>query len=333
MPGPAAQSEGARKAAALLLAMGKPLADKVLKYFSDAEMRGLVGTMVTLGPVPREVVDELVTEVAIAFDEPLQVRGSPEDVERLLTGIVPPEQLSDMIAGPRSTALRPVWADLTGMTDSALSRLLAAGHPQIAAYILAKTTAATAADVLRPLAPPVRTELVRRVLAMKPVTKVAQSILEQHLRHELAAKVTTESGPPVHARVAGIINKMERQQMDEVLSDLNSKRPKDAKAVKGLLFSFEDIERLSPADRVKLFDGVPNDRTILALQGVTAALKENVLAAVSARARRMIEQELGDGANASVPEIAKARRLIADHALEMAERGLIQISNDDEPAE
>jgi hypothetical protein len=34
-----------------------------------------------------------------------------------------------------------------------------------------------------------------------------------------------------------------------------------------------------------------------------------------------------------VPEIAKARRLIADHALEMAERGLIQISNDDEPVE
>jgi flagellar motor switch protein FliG len=320
------QIDGTKKAAALLLAMGKPLADRLLKYFSEAEIQSLVETMTKLGSVPRGIVDDLVDEIAAAVEAGADIRGSSEDAEQLLAGILTPEQLASIMTNVRSQGQRSVWTQLADVPEPTVTQYLAREHPQIAAFVLAKAGPNMAAAVLRQSTSSIRTELVRRVLAIRPVTELAQGILEHSMRDELLVKISKETGPPVHSRVADIINKMERQQMEEVLNDLESKRPKDAKVVKGLLFTFDDIARLSAADRVKLFDGVPVDRTILALQGAPPALKEFILASVSSRSRRMIEQEVAGGGNAPPRDVLKARRLIADLALELAERGQIEIA-------
>jgi flagellar motor switch protein FliG len=320
------QIDGTKKAATLLLAMGKPLADRLLKYFSESEMKSLVESMARLGSVPRGVVDGLVDEVVAAVEIGADIRASSDDAEQLLAGIVTPEQLASIMVNVRGPGQRSVWSQLADVPEPTVTQYLVKEHPQIAAFVLAKAGSNMAAAVLRQAAGAVRTELVRRVLAIRPVTELAQRILEHSMRDDLLVKVSKDTGPPVHSRVADIINKMDRQLMEEVLNDLESKRPKDAKVVKGLLFTFDDIARLSPADRVKLFDGVPVDRTILALQGAPPALKEFILASVSSRSRRMIEQEVAGGGNAPPREVLKARRLIADLALELAERGQIEIA-------
>lgn len=325
--------DGTRKVAALLLAMGKPMADRVLKYFSETEMRHVVEMAVNLDAVPRLAIEKLVEEVAAAIELGADIRGSPNEAEQLLAGLVPPEQLASIMSSLRPDNQHSVWPRLAEMPEPTVSQYLAKEHPQVAAAILSKAGSAMAAAVLRQLPGPARTEVVRRVLAMRPVTQAAQALLEQGIQDELLVKVSKDTGPPVHARVADIINKMERQQMDEVLSDLEQRRPKDAKLVKGLLFTFDDIARLTPPNRVKLFDGVPAERTILALQGATPVMRELVLSSVSSRSRRMIEQEVASGANTPPREIMKARRAIADLALELAERGQIEIAQQDDPPE
>lgn len=196
----------------------------------------------------------------------------------------------------------------------------------MAAFVLSRAGGGVSAAVLRQAPSLARSEIVRRILAMRPTSETAVELLEAALREDLLVKMMKDSGPPVHARVADIINKMDRQQMDEVLSDLESRRPKDAKLVRGLLFTFDDIVKLTSADRIKLFDGVPVERIILALHGAGADLRELVLASVSTRSRRMIEQEMSGGASPPTREVAKAKRAIADLVLEMAERGLIDIA-------
>ena len=321
---------GTRKVAALLLAMGKPLADRVLKHFSDPEIRRVVETTVRLGSVPRDKVEAFADEMAAAFERGADVRASADDVEGLLTGVVSADLIASLMSGFRADTQRSVWLRLGDIPETNLHQFLTKEHPQIAALILAKAGPTQAATALRLAPAAMRAELVRRILAMRPVTDTAQTIAEEGVRDELLVKISKEMGPPVHSRIADIINKMDRQQMEEVLSDLELRRPKDAKLVKGLLFTFDDISRLSSADRVKLFDAVPVERTIMALQGASAALREQVLASVSSRSRRMIEQEISGGASLPARDITKARRLIADHALELAERGQIDIAQQEE---
>lgn len=317
---------GRARVAALLLTMGKPLADKVLQYFDEDEVREIAATTATLGAVSRQSIEKLVAEMSEALEAGGEVHGSWNEVELLLAGVVPSEKLAVIMAGLRKDDGTSVWTRLNDLPEPTISQYLLREHPQVAAFVLSRAGGGVSAAVLRQAPGQTRSEIVRRILAMRPTTETAVGLLEKALREDLLIRVTKESGPPVHARVADIINKMDRQQMEEVLTDLENLRPKDAKLVKGLLFTFDDIAKLSVADRVKLFDSVPVERTILALHGAGAELRELVLGSVSARSRRMIEQELSGGAAPPTREVAKAKRAIADLVLEMAERGLIDIA-------
>jgi len=75
---------------------------------------------------------------------------------------------------------------------------------------------------------------------------------------------------------------------------------------------------------------VPNDKTVLALKGTTAEFREVILSALSARVRRMVEQELNAGQQVAAKDVQAARRLITDLALEMAGRGEIEINAEEE---
>lgn len=319
---------GARKVAALLIAMGKPAAGRVLRHFSDSEIRRVVETMASMGVVSRDSLEEFVAEMAAAVERGADVRAGIENVEQLLGGIIQPEQLASIMSGLRGEQRRSVWARLAELPEKTIAQFILKEHPQTAAFVLSKTPPGTATAILAHVLPDMRAELMRRFIAMRPVKGSAAKLLETAIEKELFAEQAKDSGQAIHTRAADIMNRMEKHQIDEILSDLDQRRPKDAKLVKGLLFTFEDIANLSSADRVKLFDGVPSDTTILALQDAPAELRDLILSSVSSRARRMIEQEVAGASNIPAKEITRARRAIADLALELAERGIIDMGRE-----
>jgi flagellar motor switch protein FliG len=138
------------------------------------------------------------------------------------------------------------------------------------------------------------------------------------------------AGSDTHAKMADIINKMEREHMEDVLSSLASVRPKSAEILKGLLFTFDDIVKLSPKDRTTVFDQVPPDRVVLALKGTGDEFRKIVLSALSSRVRRMVEHELSSKEPSPHRDITDARRAITDLCLEMAGRGEIVINSEPE---
>ena len=93
-----------------------------------------------------------------------------------------------------------------------------------------------------------------------------------------------------------------------------------------MLFKFEDLLRLPPRAVTVLMDGIPVERTVLALQGADPALQDKVLSALSPRARRMAEAELQSPANVPQRDIAEARRAMVDSVLRLAAEGTIDIS-------
>lgn len=312
--------------AALLLAMGKPLASRLLKYFDAEDMKIVVKTASTLGNVPRGMLDKLIEEFADSFAIGSDVRGSMSEAEQLLEGVVPAEQYEDIMADVRGLSNQAIWMRLTELPENSVAAYLAKEHPQVTALVLSKTTPQCAASIIGQLPIGLRNEVMRRMLSIGHVMDHPLEVLEETLREDLLAKVSRGKGPNIHARIADIINKLERQQMDEVLESLHQHRPKEAKLVRGLLFTFDDIVKLSDGARTKLFDQVPVERTILALKGADPHLVNLILASASSRSRRMIEQELQSSAPVIAKEVVRARRAIADLALDLGEKGVIEIN-------
>ena len=85
---------------------------------------------------------------------------------------------------------------------------------------------------------------MRRMTNLRTVPEPATRILEKVLHDDLLVDVGRSSKADTNARIAEIINKMEREQMEDVLGSLAEVRPKEAEALRGMLFSFEDIIKL-----------------------------------------------------------------------------------------
>jgi flagellar motor switch protein FliG len=321
---------GRDKAAVLLLAMGKPLANRILKHFEEDEIKTVAETAAGLGTVPRSVMEEIISEFTEKIGVGSDLYSTLNEVEQLLSGVVSPERVAEIMQDLRGADKSSVWPRLAKMPDTPVANYLMKEHPQVAAFVLSQATPVTAAAVLEAMPGELRSELMRRMLTIKQVLDFPGEILENALHEELLHKAGAAAETNVHARIAGIINRMKKEHMDEVFAALNEFRPKEAEKVKGLLFTFDDILKLTPDAVAKLFDQVPPETVVLALTGADEKLTELILSALGSRSRRIIEQELAAGANPPQRDIEKARRSIADLVLQLSEKGLIDIHGDEE---
>ncbi|MGO4573387.1 flagellar motor switch protein FliG [Microvirga sp. 2TAF3] len=328
-PGPKVL-KGPERVAALLLAMGKPAASKVLKHFNSDEIRLVTKSAALLGQVTTNQIEALVDEFASNFSNGTDLVGNASEIEKLLSGILPPDQVSDIMNEVIGNANRNIWDRISSVSENVIAAYLMKEHPQTAALILSKVRPSCAAKVMAQMPQKLRNSLMRRMLSMKPVVDETMKNIEATLHEDFMTNFSKNAGADSHAKMADIINKMERDHMEDVLTDLAAVRPKSAEILKSLLFTFDDIIKLAPRDRTMLFDQIQTDRVVLALKGTGEEFRKIVLSALSSRVRRMVEHELGGKDPVPHRDVIEARRAITDAALEMAARGEIVINSENE---
>ena len=115
----------------------------------------------------------------------------------------------------------------------------------VATYILSRVDSATAGKVIACLSREMRNDLFCGLISPPILPEAAVAVLEETLREEL---VTASSQPPAgaqRARVAQLLNGLDDADVDDVMRRLNEVKPEDAKILQSMLFSFNDLPRLS----------------------------------------------------------------------------------------
>jgi flagellar motor switch protein FliG len=133
--------------------------------------------------------------------------------------------------------------------------------------------------------------------------------------------------------MADIINKLDRNHMEDVMQNLAAARQKTAEVLRKLMFTFDDIVELQPKARSVLFDKIPTELVVLALKGSDAAFRDSILSSLATRARRIVDSELASGGPALQRDVPKARRTIAGTALELASGGEIELNSSEDEDE
>lgn len=319
---------GPEKVAALLLAMGKPLASRLLKHFNPAELKLITRSAAALGAVSVQSLEALVEELAAQFSRGADLHGTVAEVESLLGGVLPPDQVAEIMSDVLGNSNSSTWVRLSALPEKDLAAYIAKEHPQTAALILTRLTSEAAAKTLALMPRDLRNALTRRMLALRPVSDATIRILETKLRDDLLLNSEREMGGRTQARLADILNRLSPEQADDMLTSLAEVKPEQAAVLRSKMFSFADIAKLSVEGRSTLFDKVSNDQMAVALRGSDEALQECVLSVLGARARRLVENELNTG-SASQKDIEAARKTISGLALDMIGRGEIELSTPD----
>lgn len=323
---------GPQKAAAILVAIGRPSASRLLKHFNADDLRKLAGHARTLEPIAPADFELLVKQFEDSFAEGAPVSEAAQRFEGLLREALPQDE-ADAVFEERvqpQLVQESVWVQLARLPVESLQDYLADQHPQIIAYIVSKLPSDMAARIFVGLPPQLRGAVVQRSLHIGNVAPTASGLLEDVLMRDLLGR--SDAGPVKahHGQIANIFNQLDRQEMEELMASLKDLSHDDISRIKAKLFNFEDIERLSQRARLLLFDEVQTEQIATALRGADASLQETILSSLSARGRRMVESELtAEQGNITSQNIADARRAIARIAIDLSERGIITLDSDE----
>ena len=292
-------------------------------------MRQITRSAADLGAVSASSIETLVEEFTSSFNEGADLVGSAGQAQQLLAGALTPEQVSAIMTDVLGNSSASVWDRISTLPEAALSEFLIYEHPQTSAFVLSRITTNAAAAVLMRLPPAARGDVAQRISTLRKVEDSTVHMLEGVLQNDLLNKSAAPAAEP-NRRLAEIINKMDREQMEEVLESIAVNKPEMAQSLRNLLFTFDDIVKLSVKARAILFEKAPPERVIMALKGKSPEFKEFVLSSMTNRARRMVEQELASSQSSPAREINKSRKLIADLVLELAAKGEIELHPDPE---
>ncbi|UVK47198.1 flagellar motor switch protein FliG [Mesorhizobium sp. AR07] len=320
----------AQKAAAILVAMGKPSASRLLKFFKQEELKALIEGARLLRTIPQSDLERIVAEFEAEFTEGAGLLDSADRMDTILNESLSPEEMS-AIMGDRKFEVAPegpppIWPELEKLEPARLGAFLAGEHPQTAAMVLSKLAPQTAAGVLLTLTKAARGEIIKRMVTMANVPDAAARIVENRLRSSVLTETSTKDTSAGQARVASVLNELDKPLLEEVMLDLEAAGTPDLDGVRARLFAFEDLPLLTQKARVLLFDGLSTELVTLALRGTPAGLAEAVLSAIGARSRRMIEAELGQGSD-GVPlaDITAARKTIVTTTIRLSREGAFEL--------
>ncbi|MBD9373875.1 flagellar motor switch protein FliG [Rhizobium sp. ARZ01] len=319
------------KAAAVLLAMGKPVAGKLLKFFTQGELQGIIAAAQNLRQIPPQELLELVNEFEDLFTEGAGLMDNAKMMESILEEGLTPDEVDGLLG--RRTAFQAyettIWDRLQDADAIFISRFLLKEHPQTIAYILSMMPSAFGAKVLLEVPEEIRADIINRTVNLKEASPKAAAIIENRVL-EMMDAFEAERNSPGSNKVAEMMNELEKNQVDELLASLETISTASVKKVRPKIFLFEDLLIMPQASRVSLFNDVAGDIITAALRGTSMELREAVLSSIGARQRRMIESDLASGDLGKPREVAIARRSITQEAIRLAAAGQIQLKEKDE---
>ncbi len=199
-------------------------------------------------------------------------------------------------------------------------------YPQTVAVVLSKVKSDHAGRVLSLLPESFSIEVVMRMLRMESVQREVLDGVEKTLRSEFMSNLARTSRRDSHEMMAEIFNSLDRQTESRFVSALEERNREAAERIKALMFTFDDLRRLSPVHIQVLLRNIEKDKLPLALKGASESLRDLFFANISERAGRMLLDDIASLGPVKLRDVDEAQASIVVLAKQLAASGEIEIS-------
>lgn len=320
-----------QRAAAIVLAIGKERAGRLISQFRKEELKGLVEAAKSLRNLAPPDLQQLATEFEKEFEIGAGLVDSPAMMDIILGQTLSPEEVKDLTE-KKSAQVAPVetgasiWAELHKVEPARLSAFLAEQSPIAVAFIIGRLSPEQTVEVLKGLDEKLRRPLFAHMLSLTSVPPVTINIIAGVVAEALELRGNGNGKDAENVlRVAEILNAVHRDDADRYIAEIAAATDTaKADTIRARMFRFGDVVKLDSAARTKIFDGLGSETIIAALSDSEEELRTAVLAAISQRMRRMVEAEL-ESARTPPDQIRRARRDIVQTVFRLAGDGEITL--------
>ena len=326
---------GLRKAAILLIQMGRDEAAKVLAHMRENEVEEITAEIVRLGSVETELADHVLTEFHdLATANKYAGQGGMDFARDLLEASLGRERAAEIVTR-LNTAFQDVpFGFLTQADPRQVLSFLQDEHPQTIALVLAHIPAAQASQILSGLSPDLQSDVAHRIAVMD---RTSPDIIRQ-VEATLERKLSSVLQPSDLSSVGGlqplvdIINRADRATERLILEGLHGRNPELAEEIRSRMFMFEDIVTLDDRSIQLVLRQVETNDLATALKGVRDEVTQKVMRNLSERAAENLADEiemLGPVRLRTVEE-SQAKIVQAIRTLEESGQIVIRRGDDDE---
>jgi flagellar motor switch protein FliG len=321
---------GTQRAAVLMLALGEEQCGRLFAMMHEDEIKDVSSAMAQLGAIRADVVERLCADFAEGMGSAGHLIGSFESTERLLLKSLPRDRAAQIMEEIRGPAGRTMWDKLGNVNEAVLANYLKNEYPQTVAVVLSKVRPEHAANVLTLLPDSFAMEVVMRMLRMESVQKDVLDGVERTLRAEFMSNLARSTRRDAHEMMADIFNSLDRASEARFLTALDERNRDAAERIRSLMFTFEDLQRLSQAAIQVLLRAVEKERLPLALKGASEKLRDLFFKSMSERAGKILRDDIVALGPVKLRDVDEAQAAIVATAKELAAQGQIEIAESKE---
>ena len=327
---------GRRKAAALLITLGKDRSAEVLRHLSDDDIERLTWEISAMGELQPDQRKDVVNE----FQEAAVARnvislGGFEYAEELLRLALGEDKATELIDRLSATSPTVPFGFLRHLNVQQLVNFLGNEHPQTIALLLSFLQAEKAAQVLSALDPEMSADVAQRIALMDRANPEIVSEVESVLRRKLSAVLQpareTQSVGGLDVLV-NLLKKSSRMTEKTIIEALEDNEPDLAEQVKKRMFVFENIANLDDRSIQRILREIEVKDLSLALKATPEAVKDCITRNMSTRASAMLKEDMDAAGPVRLRQVEEAQARIVEvvRRLDEAEEIVIARGGDDE---
>ena len=225
------------------------------------------------------------------------------------------------------------FAYLSRVRPQQLSDFIIHEHPQTIALILAHMDPTNAAETLNFFSDDLRAEIAIRMANLGDISpnvvKRVSTVLENKLESLTSYKVEVGG---IRA-VAEVFNRLGQKAAKATIAYIEQIDDQLAAAIKEMMFTFEDIEKLDNNAIREILKIVDKKDLILALKASPEELKQKFMGNMSQRAGEQFLEEMQFLGAVKVKDVEAAQRRIVETVQSLSEQGIIQIGEQEDTIE
>src|SRR5581483_2157694 len=336
---------GEEKGALILKNLSPQVADKVLARLGAERGSRLRSLMQRLdaSTASREILDQILAEIEQgqqageqraaeaprprSEDKPTTVPAprkeepAPAPSRIKETKVMPRPALAD--AAVRSETSQPPEAAqrhdplaLLGMLEpDRLALALQGEHPRTISILLNHLAVERGGEVFKRLSPDLRREVSLQfgslgLTSLELLERISHAVLQKY--QALKDKPAADSPEARHQKMAKLLRMLDKAERADVLALLEQQSQDTARAVKDMLYDFDDLLIIENRSVQKLLSDLDMKNLAIALKGAEPTIKDKVFANLSKRAQESLTEEMDLAQAVTANQIQQAQKVIVD---------------------
>jgi len=314
-----------QRAAVLLMTLGEQEAAEVLRQLGAKEVQKLGQAMASIANVTKNQVVNVVDDFVDTLDKHTSIgMGADDYVRKVMIQALGEDKASSLIdrilLGRNSKGLEA----LKWMEPRAIADLIRNEHPQIVAIVLAYLDSDQAADVIKQLAPRLRSEVLMRIATLDGIPPGALSELNEIMERQFAGKQNVSSSAVGGIKVAAnILNFIDAGTEQQIMASIREIDAQLGTQIEELMFVFDNIAELDDKSIQTILRDVPSDKLGLALRGADVRVKDKITKNMSQRAAAILVEDMEARGPVKLSDVEAAQKEILAIVRGLIESGSI----------